>query len=113
MSTDFNIESGDYSCSLRGSNFSSDFNSILPKWWQNTFKDFSYYDDTKCLHDFSIYGSIESPSKNFLIGSVQTKNLDYKGISVKNADLLVINKNYCTEITLKDLQTQQGKQRVQ
>lgn len=109
INTNFNIESGDYSCSLQGANFSSDFNSILPKWWQNTFKDFSYNNDTKCLHDFSIYGSIESPDQNFLIGSVQTKNLDYKGVLVKYADLLVINKNYCTQITLKDLKTQQGK----
>ena len=70
INTVFDIESGDYSCSFRGYNFSSDFNSILPKWWQNTFKDFSYNDDTKCLHDFSIYGSIESPAQNFLIGSV-------------------------------------------
>ena len=109
INTVFEMESEDYSCSFRGSNFSSDFNSILPKWWQNTFKDFSYNDDTKCLHDFSIYGSTESPAQNFLIGSVQTENLDYKGILVKYADLLVINKNYCTEITLKDLKTQQGK----
>ena len=109
INTVFEMESEDYSCSFRGSNFSSDFNSILPKWWQNTFKDFSYNDDTKCLHDFSIYGSTKSPAQNFLIGSVQTENLDYKGILVKFADLLVINKNYCTEITIKDLKTQQGK----
>ena len=31
INTNFNIESGDYSCSLQGSNFSSDFNSILAK----------------------------------------------------------------------------------
>ena len=38
INTDFDAESGNYIFTLNGSTFSSDFNSIFPKWWQNTFK---------------------------------------------------------------------------
>ena len=59
--TDFDANSGDYICSLNGNTtFSTDFNSIMPKWWRNTFKDFSYSDSTQCFHDFAIYGTINS-----------------------------------------------------
>ena len=113
VKTEWDAESGDYICTLNGSTFSSDFNPILPKWWHNTFKDFSYTDDTKCFHDFAFYGTTQSSIPDFFLGSVQTTNLTYKGVPIKHGDLLVQNKNYCTEITLKDVQTQAGKAKGQ
>ena len=108
INTDFDAESGNYILTLNGSTFSSDFNSIFPKWWQNTFKDFSYTDNTKCSHDFVFSGTIESPIPDYFIGSVYTENIEYKSVPVIFGDVLVKGKNYCTEITLRDLQTQKG-----
>lgn len=108
INTDFDAESGNYIFTLNGSTFSSDFNSIFPKWWQNTFKDFSYTNNTKCFHDFAFYGTIESPIPDYFMGSVHTENIEYKSVPVKYGDVLVKGKNYCTEITLRDLQTQKG-----
>ena len=108
LNTVFNAESGDYTVILFGSTFSSDFYTLLPKWWENTFSDFSYTDNTKCFHDFAIYGTLNSPIPDFLLGSVQTENIYYKGVPVKYGDVLVKGKNYCTEITLRDIQTEAG-----
>lgn len=107
--TDFDANSGDYICSLNGNTFSTDFNSIMPKWWRNTFKDFSYSDNTQCFHDFAIYGTINSPIPDLYLGSVKTTDLHYKNVPVKYGDVFVQGKNHCTEIKLKDVQTLIGK----
>lgn len=107
--TEFHAKSGDYVCTLKGSNFSSDFNSILPKWWRNTYKGFSYSEHSKIFSDFVINGNINAPIPDLFWGSVQTKNLMYKGVPIKHGNLLVKGMNYCTEITLKDVKTDTGK----
>ena len=109
INTIFDLESGDYSCSISGYNFSSDLNPIMPKWWLNTFKDFSYNDNTICIHDFNVYGTLTSPSLSLLVGSVKAENLNYKGVLFKHADVSVIKRKTCTQITLKDIRTQEGK----
>lgn len=109
VTANFDAASGDYTSTLYGTTFSTDFNSIMPTWWRNTFKDFAYSENTTCFHDFAIYGTINSSIPNLYLGSVQTEDLHYKGVPVKYGDVFVQGKNYCTEIRLKDVQTLIGK----
>ena len=106
---EYDAASGNYVSILKGSIFTSDFNSILPKWWQNTYKKFSFQEDTKILSDFVINGNINAPIPDLFLGSVQTENLIYRDVPIKYGDLIVKGMNYCTEIVLKDVQTETGK----
>lgn len=106
---DFDSESGDYSCTIYGTVFSSDFNSVLPKWWENIFKKFSYTDHTVTLNDFAINGNTNFPIPDLFLGSLQTENIIYQGVPIKYGDLLIKGMNYCTEITLKNVKTETGK----
>ncbi|MFL2848407.1 MAG: AsmA-like C-terminal domain-containing protein [Coraliomargaritaceae bacterium] len=106
---EYDAASGNYVSILKGSIFTSDFNSILPKWWQNTYKKFSYQENTKILSDFVINGNINAPIPDLFLGSVQTENLIYRDVPIKYGDLIVKGMNYCTEIALEDVQTETGK----
>ena len=103
--TDFNAYTGNYAITLNGTTFSTDFNSFMPEWWRNTFRDFSYSSDSSCFHDFAIYGTIDSPIPNFYLGSVKAENMNYKGIPIKYGNVLVQGMNHCSEIRLKDVRT--------
>ncbi len=94
----FDRDTLDYRLRLHGSAKPDDYNSILPRWWGPIFKDFSFKETEKTLGDFIVYGNATEKAARLFYGSVQARNVSYKGVAVDQGELRVRGRGPYAEI---------------
>lgn len=88
----------DFQISLLGSVLPKQYNSLLPKWWSNVFKDLHFNAKTPGRGDFVIHGNAQKGSKIALFGHVQATNLAYKEAFFDACELIVRGRQNYIEI---------------
>lgn len=100
---------GSYLFAIEGFAVPNDLNSILPKWWENTFIDFTFTEDSKSRGEFAILGLFKNPIPSLFIGRAVGSDILYMDVMVKTSDLLVQGHDYITKIQIKEAHTETGK----
>ena len=94
----FDRDTLDYRMRLYGSAKPDDYNSILPRWWGPIFEDFNFETAKHSLGDFIIYGNATKKAARLFYGSVQARNVSYKGVYVDQGELRVRGRGPYAEI---------------
>ena len=102
------LKDQDYHFLLKGTLYPSDFKTLLPNWWQSIFKKFSFTNQSQVQADFSLYGNFKKPIPDQFLGSILAKEFHYRSVYFPYARFRVQGSNYCTAITLDEIQMDQG-----
>lgn len=101
----------DYRFLLKGSLYPTEFDGLLPSWWQSIFQKFSFTSKSHIQADFSIHGNFKNPIPDQFLGSVIAEEIYYRSVHFPHGRLRVQGANYCTLITLDDIHMDIGQAR--
>ena len=102
------LKDQDYHFLLKGTLYPTDFKTLLPNWWQSIFKKFSFTSQSQVQADFSLHGNFKKAIPDQFLGSVLAKELHYRSVYFPYGRLRIQGANYCTAITLDEIQMDQG-----
>ncbi|MFO8027608.1 MAG: AsmA-like C-terminal region-containing protein [Opitutales bacterium] len=100
--------SEDYALSLKGFAKPDDYNPILPRWWEKTFREFDFEQTRSGLGDFVIYGNTRQKAADFFFGHAKARNLAYKGVRVDEGQLFVRGRGRYAEVHQLDARSGEG-----
>ena len=101
-------ESNDYRLALMGSAVPYDYNSLLPNWWGEIFKDFDFGQTTYSHGDFIIYGNTKSLTSDLYYGRAEGRKVSYRDVAVDSAELIVRGRGRYCELHELDAYTGKG-----
>jgi hypothetical protein len=98
----------DYALSLKGSAKPDDYNAVLPRWWEEIFRDFDFETVESGLGDFVIYGNTQDKVAGFFFGHATAENVGYQGVHVDQASLFVRGNGPYAEVHRLDARSGAG-----
>ena len=107
----FNLDTQtkDFRIFLTGTVLPKQYNSLLPKWWDDIFKDLNFDPANPGYGDFAIYGSTKKNHGVSLFGYAQVDNFYYKDAFFDTCDLMVRGHRNYVEIDNIDARVDNGR----
>ena len=93
-----NTQTKDFQISLQGAVLPKQYNSLLPQWWSDIFKDLHSDQETTTHGDFAIQGKMQKAGKLSMFGHVRATNFAYKNAFFDACELIVRNRQNYVEI---------------
>ena len=87
-----------YRLSVEASAIPTDYNPIMPTWWNKIFRDIEFLAKPKCYSNFEIVGRYGQQVADFFYGSVHAENLTYRGVPIDRGHLHLRGRQHYTEI---------------
>lgn len=87
-----------YRLSVEASAIPTDYNPIMPTWWNKVFRDIEFSAKPKCYGNFEIVGRYGQQVADFFYGSVHAENLAYRGVPIDRGHLDLRGRQHYTEI---------------
>ena len=88
----------DYHLTVEASAIPTDYNPIMPSWWNKVFRDVQFLEEPKCYGNFEIVGRFGQQVADFFYGSVKAENLAYRGVRIDRGQLNLRGRQHYTEI---------------
>lgn len=66
-----------------------DYNTLLPRWWEKTFKPFTIDEQSRIDADFIVQTNLKERRTHYFHGSVDLSEIDYKGVPIQQGRVSV------------------------
>lgn len=100
----------DYRLAVEASTIPTDYNPIMPDWWNKVLRDIKFLEQPICNANFEVVGRLGQRVADFFYGSVQAQNLAYRGVPIDSGQLQLRGRQHYSEIN--QLMVRQGAHRA-
>jgi hypothetical protein len=93
------LSNKNYRLSVEAAAIPTDYNPIMPTWWNKVFRDIEFLEKPRCYGNFEIVGRYGQQVADFFYGSVDAENLAYRGVPIDRGHLHMRGRQHYTEIS--------------
>ena len=110
LNASFRFDTGtdEFQLLLNGLAHPREYNSLLPKWWEDIFENLETAKDAPIFGDFAIYDSTSKRGQSFFFGRAKASNFTYRNANIDSCQLIVRGRKNYIELFEIDAEADSG-----